>query len=40
MNQGLPEIKIKLLFADLQTSFVSYLHAHLHLGHFQMFFLT
>jgi len=39
MNQGLPEIKIKMPFADLRTSFVSDLQAHLHLGYFQMFFL-
>lgn len=40
MNQDLPEIKIELLFSDLQTSFISYLHAHLHLGHFQISFLN
>lgn len=40
MNQGFPEIKVKLLFADSQTSFVAYLPAHLRLGHLEMFFLN
>lgn len=40
MTQGLPEDKIELLFAALQARFASYLHAHLRLGHFRIFFLS
>lgn len=38
MSQCLLEIKVKVPFAGLQTSFVSYLPTHLDLGHCQMFF--
>lgn len=40
MTQGLPEDKIELLFAALRARFASYLHAHLRLGHFRIFFLS
>lgn len=40
MTQGLPEVKIELLFAALRARFASYLHAHLRLGHFRIFFLS